>query len=812
MTTEQSHTPTTVMPRGDLPFTPRYIGARVARSEDRRLLDGSARYLDDLSRPRMLHVTFVRSTEAHARIVSIDTSGVDALGPDRHVFTAETLGDPVPAIVADCAKPGFQTSRMPVLAVGKVRFVGEPVAVVLAPDPYLSEDAADAVSVHYERLEPVVDPIDALRPDAPLVHDEWSSNVFLRRTQESGDLARAQSLATRVVRRRFRTRRHTGMPMETRGCIAELDRRTGVLTLWSSTQIPHLVRTLVADVSDWPEHLLHVITPDVGGGFGIKGHAFVEEVICCLLAVRTGRPVKWVEDRREHLLASIHCRDHLHELEAYVADDGQVLGLKVRVLVDCGAYSVWPWTAPMEAGMAASVMVGPYAIENFAAEDISVATNKCPLGTYRGVARPSANFSIERMMDEIAREIGMDAAEIRLRNVVREFPHQSPTGLVYDSGSYAESIAAATRLIGYERIKEEAGEMRRSGRLVGVGLSCYMEQTAHGKVEFAKRGMPVVFGYESATATMDPNGKLVIGTGVQSHGQGLETTLAQIAADELGIDIEDVVVLHGDTRTTPYGLGTWGSRAAVNAGGAVSRATGVLRDRLLEVAAHHLEIAVGDLEITSGVIRPRGVPSRSIPIAQLARELHHRPDLIPDSIESGLHATKFYSGDGRGTFSNACHAALVEIDPATAQVTILRYVVVEDCGRMINPMVVEGQVHGGVAQGIGSALLEELVYDENGQLTTTTLLDYRMPSTAEIPHIEVEHLETLSSRTIYGFKGMGEGGAIAPMAAIANAVADAVGVERAGAVVEVPLTPDRVWRILSSNGIGVLPELPAMLG
>jgi len=803
MTAREDH----LLPQGDLPFIPRYVGARVARTEDRRLVDGSARFLDDLQLPGMLHLTLVRSTEAHATIDAVDTAGLAALPFEAWAVTGAELGDPVPAIVADCDKPGFQSSRMPLLASAEVRFVGEPVVAVLAPTPHEAEDAAEEVVVSYHPLPAVLDPVAAQAAGAPRVHDPWDSNVFIRRHQAVGDLADAERRADHVVRGRFRTRRHTGMPMENRGCMAAVDPRTGVLTLWSSTQIPHLVRSLVAEVLEWPEHLLRVVAPDVGGGFGIKGHVFVEEILVCTLAQRLGRPVKWVEDRREHLLASVHARDHLHEVEAFVTGEGRILGLRAQVLVDCGAYSVWPWTAPMEAGMAASVLPGPYDIQAYEVTDVSVATNKCPLGTYRGVARPSANFSIERLMDEIARVTGVDPLEVRLRNVVREFPYTSATGLVYDSGSYAESLETVREVLDYPRLRQELAAMRAGGRLVGMGLSCFMEQTAHGKVEFAKRGLPVVFGYESAQVTMDPHGKVVVTTGIQSHGQGLETTLAQIAADELGVDLDDVIVYHGDTAMAPYGLGTWGSRAAVNAGGAVSHAATVLRDQLLAVAAHHLEIAPQDLEIGAGTVRARGVPSKQLAVAEIARQLHHRPDLLPEDVGPGMQTTKFYAADGRGTFSNSCHAAVVEVDPDTGQVQVLRYLVVEDCGRMINPLIVEGQVHGGVAQGIGSALLEELVYDDAGQLVTTTLADYRMPSTMEIPDVEVLHLETLSPRTTYGIKGMGEGGAIAPMAAIANAVADAVGPDRAAAVNDVPLTPDRVWRILS----GLQPELPCPL-
>lgn len=491
--------------------------------------------------------------------------------------------------------------------------------------------------------------------------------------------------------------------MENRGCLAEVDPRTGELTLWSSTQIPHLVRSVVADTLGWPENLIRVLAADVGGGFGVKAHVFVEELVVCALAAKLRRPVKWAEDRREHLLASTHARDHIHELEAYVNETGRVLGLRARVIVDCGAYSVWPWTAAMEAGMATTVLPGPYDIEAYESEDISVATNKCPLGVYRGVARPSANFSIERLMDEIARELRLDPADVRLRNFVRTFPYTSATGLCFDAGSYVESLETLKDHLRYKRLREELSTLRAQGKVVGIGFSAFMEQTAHGTTEFAKRGVPVVPSHESATLTIDPQGTVIVAPSTECHGQGHETTLAQVAADILGIDISKISVLHGDTRTASHGFGTWGSRAAVNAGGAVAGAALKLREQLVRAAAHRLEANQDDLEVIDGRIRVKGTPTQSVGVDEMAHALHHRVDLFGGDIGPGLQTTVFFQGDGRGTFSNACHAAVVEVDPDTCQVRVVRYVVVEDCGRMINPLIVEGQIHGGVAQGIGSA-------------------------------------------------------------------------------------------------------------
>jgi carbon-monoxide dehydrogenase large subunit len=556
-----------------------------------------------------------------------------------------------------------------------------------------------------------------------------------------------------------------------------------------------MVRSYVAAQLGWPENHLRVVAPDVGGGFGVKGSVYGEEVLICWLALQTRRPVKWVEDRREHLLASIHARDHLHELEAYVRSDGRVLGVRARILVDAGAYSAYPWTAGSDSGMAANVLLGPYDIPNYRAEDIAVATNKCPMSTYRGVGRPSAAFSMERLMDEIARELAIDPIDLRLRNVVRRFPYTTATGLVYDSGSYADSLEGMREILDYRELRAKQAEARRQGERLGIGVILFCEQTAHGTKEFVGRGMPIVSGYESATVEMDPQGRVTIYTGLQSHGQGMETTFAQIAADYLGVPLEDVTVLHGDTANSPYAMGTWGSRGSVLGGGAVALASGKLRDKLLAIAAHELEIAPRDLELGEGRVQVKGVASRSLPVATLARWALQEPIHLPDGMLPGLQETQVVDGVATGVFSNACHAAVVRVDPQLGRVELLRYVVIEDCGRMINPRIVEGQVQGGVAQGIGSALLEELIYDPEGQLVTSTLADYLLPQATDVPAIEVHHLETPSPLTPLGNKGMGEAGAIGPMAAIGNAVADAL--DRC--VSEVPLTLERTWLLANSS-------------
>lgn len=770
---------------------PPLVGARVARVEDRRYTTGAGRYLDDLEPAGTLHLRLVRSPVASGRITSVELSSWDPPPEGTLLFTGADL-DPDLGIRADIDTPTAQPCLQPALARDVVRFSGEPVAAVLHPDQYAAEDAAECVDVDFDSLEAIVTIEQALAPDAPLVHDGWRDNAYVRRRRSFGDLSAARARAARTVRLVLRTNRQAGVPLENRGCLAVPDERGRGVTLWTSTQIPHLVRTYVAAQLGLAENDLRVVAPDVGGGFGVKGHVFVEEVLVPWLALRTGRPVKWVEDRREHLLASIHARDHLHVVEAYVGGDGHVEGLRAQLVVDAGAYSVFPWTSGSDSGMAAKVLLGPYDIQDYEVEDIAVATHKCPLGTYRGVGRPSAVFTMERLMDEVARQLDLDPFAVRRRNIVREFPYRTATGPVLDSGSYAQSLDAVE-----EALAEELKDPRRGSgdRPIGVGLSLYNEQTAHGTPDFTVRGVPIETGYESVALSVDPQGTVTLATGMQSHGQSMETTLAQVVAGELGVPLEHVRVDHGDTAGTPYTVGTWGSRGAVLGGGAAARAARRVREKLLGIAAHNLDVQAADLDIADGVVHVVADPARRLEVRDIAYWANRRTDRLPPGVEPGLAATVFLDGPERGTYSNACHGAVVEVDRATGKVRIQRYVVVEDCGVMINPTVVEGQIYGGVAQGIGSALLEEFVYGDDGQPLSSTFMDYLMPSSADVPLIEVRHLESPSPWTEYGMKGMGEAGAIGPMAAIANAVADALGVP----VHETPLRMQRVWELATGS-------------
>ena len=783
----------------------KYIGERIIRREDRRFLTGRTRYLDDITLPGTLHAAFIRTPHAHAEILSIGTARALAVPGVVGVLTSEEAVAVTKPIRCDSTFPEWKGTEFPILAWPRVRFVGQALAIVAATDRYIAEDAAELVDVEYRTLTPVVDLETAAEPGAPLLHEEWGDNLFIDRSAKVGDVEGAFAAADLVWTRTYRTHRHTGFPMEGRACLADYNPDTGLLVFYSATQIPHLVRTGIADSLGMPESDVRVIAPDVGGGFGIKAHLFPEEVAVCLLSKRLGRPVKWIEDTREHLTASIHAREHVHRVVIAVKKDGTVLGIKADVLVDAGAYSVWPWTASMDAGMASHMILGPYKIRNYQVRVRAVATNKCPLGPYRGVGRPSAAFTIERAMEDIARELKLDPVDIRLKNYVPDdaYPYTTALGMVYDSASLQAAIKKLAAAIDYPALRQEQTRARAEGRYVGIGFGSFIEQTAHATNEFIKRGVPIVFGYDSATVSVDPSGKFSVDSSLHSHGQGHETTFAQIVAERVGVPISDVRVRFGDTQSAPYGMGTFASRSAVLGGGAVWQASDIVRGNLLKIAANIMEANAADLEIDEGVIQVKGSPQHRMTVAEVARAAYHRPEKLPKGLmPADLTIIQSYDAPpGYGAFTNSVHAAVVEVDVPTGHVKILRYAVVEDCGVMINPMIVDGQVHGGALQGIGGAMLEHLVYDDTGQLLSTTLMEYLLPSAEDSPHIEVYHLQTPSPFTVGGFKGMGEGGAIAPLPALANAVTDALA-SLGVAVDALPLSPDRVRSLIEAAAAG----------
>jgi carbon-monoxide dehydrogenase large subunit len=772
---------------------PRFFGSRVPRLEDDRLLRGHGRYVADIDLPRALAAKFVRSDEAHAEVSGIDIAeAVGSLGVHA-VFVGTDFADAEIRCVS--SYEGFQVSAQPILAVDRVRFAGEPVAMVIADDEYLAEDAAAMVVADLVELPVVLDLDAALDPSSPLVHEHWSDNAYVRRAAKTLGFDSAAANAPHRITIDLDNARHGAIPMENRACIADYDRGTGQFTLYTTTQIPHLIRAGLALAMNISENRIRVISPDVGGGFGVKAQLYTEDIACCLAAKKLGRPVKWIEDRREHFVASHHSREHRHHVNGYFDDDGRILALEADIRVNMGAYSVFPWTATMDNGMAMGILPGPYKIHEYSVTGTPVCTNKTPYGAFRGVARPAACFSIERLVDQIARHRGLDRAEVRRRNLLQpdDYPWNSPSGLVYDSGSLPESLEAVLRLGDNDALLAQQTEARSQGRLFGIGLVAFTEQTAHTTQEFKQRGVPIVFGYETAKVRLDASGTAVVSASIHDHGQGLETTLAQIAADRLGLALEQVRVVYGDTDQVAYGAGTFASRSAVLAGGAVTRAADDVVATLKAIAAHNLEASIDDMVLESGRISVAGSSNMSIEIAELCRFAYQRPELLPEGMEPSLESSRTYDADpGTGAYTNAAHLASVEVDPLTGKTKILTYAIVEDCGPMINPMIVEGQIFGGVAQGIGTALFEEFLYDENGQPLSSTFSDYLIPTMTDVPDFAVAHLETPSPFTIGGIKGMGEGGAIAPGAVIAAAVEDALSAIGDVVITQLPLSPERV--------------------
>jgi len=764
----------------------RGIGAALRRNEDARFLRGRGQYLGDLSFPGMREVAFLRSPVAHARVGAIDI-------PPEHraaVFAAADLADMRP-IVARSSAPGYRVSNHHPLATDKVRFVGEPVAMCVAPTRAQAEDLAQQIMVEFEELPPVVDMNRALDDDAPRVHEDWPDNLALESFIRQGDLEQARQQAAVSVTRAYRLNRHASVPMEGRGVLAYFDSRLDELVVYTSTQFPHVVRTMLAECLGIAERRLRVVAPDVGGGFGVKSNLHPEELCVAALALKLGHPVRWQEDRREHLLASQHAREHEYRITAHAAADGRLLALEAEVRVDAGAYSVWPWTSTMEAGMAAGMIPGPYDVPVYHARVMTIASNKSPLGPYRGVGRTGACLAIERTIDELARALGREPHDLRMQNAIRsaQMPYRSVSGKLYDSGDYAECVRLAAEAIGVDAIRQRQGADGGDGRRIGVGFASYTEQTAHGTEEWVARGLPVNFGFETATARLMPDGDLVLEVGIQNHGQGLETTLAQIAAEELGVDPARVVVRHGDSALSPFGMGTLASRSMVMAGGAVARACGLLKTRIARIGAHMLQVPESEVTVRDAAVC---TPDRRIPFAAVARASSVHPEQLPAGEEPVLHVTATYQPSAStGAFSYGTHAAQVAVDVERGMVELLDYVVVHDCGTVVNPMIVEGQLVGGVAQGIGTALYEEIPYDDQGQPLASTFMDYLLPGPTEMPPIRLLHMNTPSPHTAYGIKGMGEGGAIAPPAAILNAITDALrslGVE----INETPATPRRV--------------------
>jgi carbon-monoxide dehydrogenase large subunit len=758
------------------------------------LLTGRGCFVDDLQRSALLHAAFVRSPIAAAAISSVDVTGAASAEGVRAAFTADDLG--LGGLTALLEREEFVPTTMPVLAVDQVRYVGEPVAIVLGEDPYAAEDGTERAVIDYQPRQAVTSIADAMAGNAHQVHDELTENTYLD-VRPFGDEGIDELFAEApcVVSASVRTGRQNAVPLEPRGCLAEWVERDEQLVLHLSTQVPHQVRTAVARCLRLEERQVRVIVPDVGGGFGLKCVVGREEIACAASALRLRRPVKWIEDRREGLFASFHGRQQEYEARAALSEDGTILALDADIRCDVGAYSVFPFTCGVEPLMASSELPGVYRVPRYRARARGVATNKAPTAPYRGVSRPQIVLVMERLMERAARELYMDPLELRRRNLIDTFPYVGVNGITYDPGSYRESLDLCER-----RLREEGWyDLRaRDDRVIGIGFACFNERTGYGTEAFAQRKMSVVPGYDLSEARMDPSGAVVITTGTSAHGQGHETTLAQIAADQLGVPPERVKVRQGDTDLISYGWGTFGSRSAAIGGGAVRLSATRLANRIRRIAAHLLETEDDNIELEDGGARRRDEPDSGLSLSEIAEIAYLRANRLPKDVDPGLSAEACFDVLNSGTFSNATHGVVTELDRSTGQVRILRYLVVEDCGVVINPRIVDGQVRGGVAQGIAGALYEEIGYDEDGQPTATSLIDYLVPTAMEIPGIGIEHLETPCAFTETGAKGMGEGGTIGAPAAILNSVNDAL--RRTGVELDaVPIRPEQVHRALERS-------------
>jgi carbon-monoxide dehydrogenase large subunit len=773
------------------------IGARVIRKEDARHLHGRGSFVSDMMLPGQSEVAFLRSPVAHGRILRITKPA----GCGGSVFVRTDLQG-LADIVAPNTVPGYRISACPPLAHGKVRFVGEAVAMCVAATRADAEDLCEQIELEIEELPPLVD-AHAARANTQLrVHEEWEDNNFLTLRYESGFAAESKD-APVVVRRELSLSRQAMVPLEGKAVLAHWDERSDQLMVYTSTQVPHIIRVGIAQFVGLDQGRVRVISPDVGGGFGYKCVLHPEELCVAWLALKYRRPFRYIEDRREHLVAGANSRQHHYRLTAYADAYGRLNALDAEVIIDGGAYSNWPFTVALEPGQATGNLPGPYDFRGYRCRTECVATNKPGFLPYRGVARTGVCFAMELMMDAIAREVGRDPFDVRYENLVpaSAMPYDNVARKHYDSGDYQQSLKLAREKLGVDGWRERQKKSEPDGRRIGIGFATYCEQSAHGTSVFSAWGLPIIPGYDQATVRVTPDGGLEVRVGVHSHGQGMETTLAQIAHEVTGIDLASIRIVHGDTGLTPYSTGTYASRSIVMAGGAVANACNALLPRFVAIGAHLMQCALATARYEKGMITG---PQRSVTLREVAEAWYLRPDRLPPDVDlGGLEATVgFRPKVDTGAFSYASHAAVVAVDTDLGDVEILDYVIVEDCGTLVNPMVVDGQTLGGAAQGIGTALYEESPYDANGQPLASTFADYLLPGAAEIPRMRIFHMQTPSPYTAFGIKGMGEGGAIAPPAVLFNAVNDALaplGVE----VTQTPLTPRRLLEALErakSNG------------
>jgi aerobic carbon-monoxide dehydrogenase large subunit len=763
----------------------KYVGQRVKRTEDPRLIQGIGHYVDDIKLPDTLHVAFVRSMYAHARITGVDTSQAASAPGVVAVYTGKDVEGKVGPVPCAAAIPGLKVPRHAVLAGDKVYFVGHPIAAIVATDRYAARDAADLVIVDYEELPVVVD-VEAAAKGGPVIHEEFGDNIAYQMPMGTGDIDAALAAADHVVKQRLVHQRLAPIAMEPRGVLARYLPGEQELTLWSSTQIPHLMRTQVAVMLGFPENKLRVITPEVGGGFGSKLNVYAEEALIGWISIQHQKPAKWIETRRENIQATIHGRGQVGYIEIGCKNDGTVTGLRYNVFADMGAYH--QLLTPAIPTLTGLMLSGAYKIPAILMNVTAVFTNKMATDAYRGAGRPEATHVIERAMDLVAVKLGMDPLAVRKKNFPGpdEFPFATATGLFYDSGNYEAAMNKAMEIADYKNLRAEQKKARAEGRLVGIGVSTYVEICAIGPSQATPAG-----GWESATVRIEPTCKVTVLTGVSPHGQGQETSFAQIAADALGVDLNDVTVIHGDTSIVQYGIGTFGSRGTAVGGTAVVMALDTLKQKATKFAAHLLGAEPENVSFDSGKFSA-GDKSVTIQEVALAAYVAHN---IPADMEPGLSSTHFFEPKNF-TFPFGTHIVHVEVDRETGDISIKRYVAVDDCGNVINPMLVDGQLQGGIVQSIGQALYEEVVYDDQGQLITGTLMDYAVPKAAWIPWLELDRTETPSPVNPLGVKGVGEAGTIGATPALVGAVVDALA--PAGVThLDMPIRPEALWKILA---------------
>ena len=793
-----------------------YVGQRVKRTEDPRLIKGLAHYVDDIRLPDTLHVAFVRSVYAHARITSIDTSEAVKAPGVVAVYTGKDIAGKIGPVPCASALPGLKVPDYRVLAQDKVYFVGQPIVAVVARDAYVARDAIDLVMVDYEDLPAVVDVEEAAK-GGTVIHESFGDNIAYKLTAGEGDIDAALAASDHVIKQRIVHQRLAPIAMEGRGVLARYFPGEEELTVWSSTQIPHLLRTQLALMIGIPENKLRVITPEVGGGFGSKLNVYAEEALLGWISMQLAKPVKWIEGRRENIQATIHGRGQVGYVEIGCKKDGTITGLRYNVFADLGAYL--QLLTPAIPTLTGLMLSGAYRIPAIQINVTACFTNKMATDAYRGAGRPEATYVVERAMDLVAAELGIDAAEVRRKNfpAPNEFPFHTATGLDYDSGNYQAALDKAQGIIDYAGLRAEQKKAREQGRLLGIGISTYVEICALGPSQAMPAG-----GWESATVRIEPTGKVTVLTGASPHGQGQETSFAQIAADELGVDLNDVAVIHGDTGVVQYGIGTFGSRATAVGGTAMLIAIQKLKEKAHKIAAHVLQTEASSIVFESGRYsrqaaaaagvsepvlpvgeapagarpEPQTEGKSSMTIQEVALAAHIARDLPPDT-EPGLSATYFFEPKNF-TFPFGTHIVAVEIDRDTGDIKFLRYVAVDDCGKVINPMLVDGQIQGGIVQSIGQALYEEIVYDEQGQLVTGSLMDYALPRAMHVPWLELERTETPSPVNPLGVKGVGEAGTIGATPAIVGAIVDALapfGVRH----LDMPVKPENIWRIINSS-------------